>query len=88
MENNEIKMEELEAVSGGAKAVKSSGGSKTRLPEKAGCIVYQVQHNDNLTRIAKTYNTTVDAIMSVNGGILTDRNFIREGYYIYVPFKG
>ena len=75
----ELKNEELEGVSGG------SGGSSTVLPPKAGCFVYQIQHGENLTGIARNNNTTVKAIMSVNKGIITNQNFIRAGFYIYIP---
>jgi len=79
MKMNELNPEELEGVSGG------SAGSKNPLPAKAGCIVYKVQNGQNLTWIANNFGTTVDAIMSVNVGIISNKNVIRAGYYIYVP---
>lgn len=79
MKLNELHEEELEKVSGGA------SGSPTRLPDKAGCIVYKVKSGECLSGIAGTYRTTVQAIMNVNIGIISNRNFIRAGYYIYIP---
>ena len=76
---NELNAEELEGVSGGA------AGSKTPLPPKSGCIVYKIQSGQNLTHIANTYGTTVQKIMAVNVGIIDNPNFIRAGFYIYVP---
>ena len=76
---NELNAEELEGVSGGA------AGSKTPLPPKSGCIVYKIRSGENLTHIANAYGTTVQRIMSVNSGIISNPNVIRAGYYIYVP---
>ena len=53
-------------------------------PPKAGCDVYQIVGNDNLTRIAARFNTTIDYLMAINPTI-TNRNFIRAGFYMYVP---
>ena len=80
MENNmmELNLNEMKNVSGGA------GGSSTPLPPKAGCDVYQIVGNDNLTRIAAWFNTTIDYLMAINPTI-TNRNFIRAGFYMYVP---
>lgn len=77
--SNEVNMNELEAVSGGA------GGSSTPLPPKAGCQVYRIIGNDTLTRIAQRFNTTVDYLMAINKGIIDNKNFIRAGFYMYVP---
>ena len=74
-----LNMDELEMVNGGA------AGSPTTLRDKAGCIVYKVKPNDTLSGIAGTYHTTVQSIMNVNIGIISNRNFIRAGYYIYIP---
>ena len=78
MDNIELKPAELEEVSGG------NGGSPTVLPHKAGYIVYQIARGDNLTRIAKRYNTTVKAIDDANPTI-TNVNDITAGYWIYIP---
>ena len=75
---NELNMNEMEMVNGG------KGGSPTILPPKLGFIVYKIIAGDNLTRIAKKFNTTVSYLMEINPTI-TDKNFIRTGYYIYVP---
>ena len=77
--SNEVNLNELESVSGGA------AGSQTPLPPKAGCAVYKVVGNDNLTKIAQRFNTTVNYLMSINKGIIDNKNFIRAGFYMYVP---
>ena len=86
MENKELNVNEMEQVAGGAQQKQPPrGGSSTVLPAKAGCTVYKVVGNDNLTKIAKNNNTTVKDIMRVNDGIITNKNFIRAGFYIYIP---
>ncbi|HML67827.1 MAG TPA: LysM domain-containing protein [Clostridia bacterium] len=47
-------------------------------------IDYKVLAGDNLTRIAKMYNTTIDEIVSMNPSI-TNPNLIRTGTVIKVP---
>lgn len=47
-------------------------------------IIYVVQKGDNLTKIAKMYNTTVDAIMAANPQI-TNKNLIYVGQKIRIP---
>ena len=81
MSNNELHLNEMEAVTGG------KGGSPTELPRKDGYIVYQIAGNDNLTKIAKNYGTTVKAIVAANPTLDNNPNFIRAGYWIYVPVK-
>ena len=80
MSNNaiELNLDELENVIGG------NGGSPTVLPAKKGFRVYKIQSGDNLTRIAKKYNTTVNYLFE-NNDTITDKNFIRTGFYMYVP---
>ena len=86
MNEQELNLNEMEEIAGGkGKYDNEKGGSSNPLPPKAGCIVYKVQPNDNLTRIASAHKTTVDKIMAVNHGIITNKNFIRSGFYIYVP---
>ena len=80
MENKkELNLNQMEAITGG------TSGSRNPLPPKSGCIVYKIQSGQNLEYIANTYGTTVEKIMSVNPGIITNPKFIRAGYYIYVP---
>ena len=80
MENmKEMNLNELESAVGG------KGGSRTVLPSKAGCIVYQIESGDNLTKIAKWYGVTVKQIMNTNVGIIKNANDITAGYYIYIP---
>ena len=78
MDNVELNLNELEEVKGGF------GGSPTKLPHKAGYIVYHIVKGDNLTRIAKNYGTTVKAIVACNPTI-TDKNDITAGFWIYIP---
>ena len=79
MENKELNLEELESMSGG------TGGSTSHLPKKDGCKEYQIQTGNTLTRIANKFNTTVDYLMYINQGIITDKNDITAGRYMYVP---
>ena len=79
MSNVELNMDQMESVSGGR------GGSPTKLPEKTGYIVYQIVGDDNLTKIAKKFNTTVNAIMKANPTTIDNKNFIRAGFWIYIP---
>ena len=74
----EFNSEELSNVSGGR------GGSAEPLPYRDGCIGYQLQRGDTLSKIARRFHTTVDNILSVNATIY-DRNDITAGDYIYVP---
>ena len=78
---NELNLNEMESVTGGA------GGYSKKPVEKKGFFIYQIVAGDNLTRIAKRFGTTVKAIKDANPTI-TDVNFIRSGYYIYIPEKG
>ena len=45
---------------------------------------YQIEKGDSLSKNDKKFNTTVSYLMEINPTI-TDKNFIRTGYYIYVP---
>ena len=47
-------------------------------------IDYTVLAGDNLTRISKMYNTTIDEIVSMNASI-TNPNLVRTGTVIKVP---
>ena len=78
MENNELNLNEMEDITGG------KGGSPTILPSKLGFLVYKIVRGDNLTRIAKKFNTTVNYLMEINPTI-TNKNDITAGFYIYVP---
>ena len=78
MENMELNLNEMEQVNGG------DGGYKHKPAEKYGYFIYRIQEGDNLTYIAKRFGTTVKAIVAANPTI-TNPNFIRSGYYIYIP---
>ena len=79
MSNTELNMNQMDSVSGGR------GGSPTELPQKTGYVVYRIVGEDNLTKIAKKFNTSVDAIMKANPTTLDSKNFIRAGFWIYIP---
>ena len=76
---SELNLNEMEQISGGA------GGSSTHLPPKSGCAEHLIQTGETLSRIAGRFGTTVDYLMSINKGIITNANFIRAGFYMYVP---
>ena len=75
---NELSMNEMNNIVGG------SGGSPHPLPEKSGCIVYQIVRGDTLGKIARRYGTTAARIKAVNRTIF-NLNDITAGYYIYIP---
>lgn len=87
MENmNEVNVNELEGVTGGAGSkTNDKPGSPTPLAPKSGCQNYRIAHGDNLTRIANRCNVTVNELMRINSGIITNKNYIREGFYMYIP---
>ena len=74
----ELSPGEMEGIFGG------SGGSRTPLPPRSGCKVYQIREGDTLGLIARRYHTTTEHLKSLN---VTIRNIhdITPGYYIYVP---
>lgn len=80
MNNNirELSMDEMNNVVGG------SGGSPRPLPDKSGCIVYQIVKGDTLGKIARRYGTTAERIKAVNTTI-HNLNDITAGYFIYIP---
>ena len=82
IENNELNLETLEEVQGGAGYY---GGYKTRPEAKAGCKIYQIKPRETLSGIAAANNTTVQAIMAVNKGAISDPGKIRAGFFIYIP---
>ena len=79
MENKELALSEMEEAVGGR------GGSPKELPYKAGYEVYRIKTGDNLTKIARRYNTTAEHLKEINATI-RNINDITPGYYIYVPF--
>ncbi len=81
MENKELNLNEMEAVSGG------KGGSKTPLPKKDGFVVHQITGSDRLWKLAKANGVTVDYLVSINPTI-TNPNDITTGYYMYLPTHG
>ena len=73
--DNELNLQEMNGITGGTKPA-----------NKKGCLLYQVQRGDTLFRIAKTYHTTVDAILAVNPQI-KNRNLIIAGQYLQIPVR-
>ncbi len=69
----EATAEELAGVSGGA-------GTKY--------YVYTVKKGDNLTKLAKRFGTTVDAIYNLNRDKIKDKNLIKIGWKLIIPIKG
>lgn len=84
MTENELNLNEMEEVSGGA-GKDGPGGSAKPLPPKDGCIVYQIMAHDTLGKIANNFHTTVAKIKAANVGYIVNPNFIRTGFYIYIP---
>ena len=82
MENMELTLDQMAVISGG----KDEGGYAKKPGSKANCKIYQIEHNDTLTKIANRNNTTVAKIMAVNPE-LVDKNFIVTGCFIYIPLK-
>ena len=88
MENNELNLNEMENVAGGAGAKREkAGGSPTPLPPKAGFKNYQITSTDTMIRIANRFHTTVDQLMRVNAQWIKNKSLIMTGYYMYVPEK-
>ena len=79
METMELNLNEMENIVGG------DGGYSKKPAAKKGFIIYQIKNGDNLTRIANNFRTTVDAIVKANRSVITNRNFIRAGFFIYIP---
>ena len=80
MDNMELNPEQMNEVVGG----RNEGGYERRPREKAGCFIYKIRRGDNLTNIARDYDTTVRAIMRVNPE-LENQYFSVAGCYIYIP---
>ncbi len=79
MEMNELNLEEMESISGG------DGGYRKQPAAKKGYAIYQIKAGDNLNGIAYKFHTTVEAIMKANKSVLSNPNFIRARFYIYIP---
>ena len=71
MKMQQMTDEELDTVAGGARVT-----GKT--------VLYTVRRGDNLTKIAKRYRTSIQAIMDRNP-IIKDKNFIKTGWKLTVP---
>ena len=82
MSNIELNLNEMEEVSGGAKA----GGMKNKPAAKSGYIIHQITNTDTLWALSRHYHTTIEAIMKANPSI-QDKSLIRTGYWLYIPKK-
>ena len=78
-DRRELTLDEMEDAVGG------KGGSRKRLREKKGYIVYRIRPGDTLNRIASVYGTTAKEIMDENPTI-SNINEITAGYYIYIAY--
>ena len=79
MENMELNLNEMAEITGGA------GGYDKKPAAKKGYTIYQIKAGENLTRIASKFGTTVNAIVKANKAVITNPNFIRTGFFIYIP---
>ena len=77
----ELNMNEMEKVVGGGP---DDGGYTKKPAPKNGCFIYKVKSGDRLGKLARTNNTTVNAIMRVNPELVNE-NFIVTNHYIYIP---
>ncbi len=71
MNKNVLNESELDEVTGGAQSFNSY-------------VYYTVVANDNLSRIAKRFGSTVRAICNANP-IIKDKNLIRVGWELKIP---
>ena len=78
MENQENKTVELSMDEMGA----ASGGYR-KPPEKEGFIIYKIKKGDNLTKLARKFDTTIDDILFWNPKI-KNKNLIYAGDYLYI----
>ncbi len=67
----EATAEDLKNVAGGALATRY--------------YIYTVVKGDNLTKIAKRFGTTVDAIYNLNRDKIEDPNLIKIGWKLIIP---
>ncbi len=74
MEAVELSLEEMN---------EAAGGAFKPLPPKEGFVVYKIVKNDNLTKIAKKYHTTVANLLAWNPKI-KNKNLIYAGDYLYI----
>ena len=78
MENIEMNINEMESING------SKGGSRNKLPGKAGLQVYRIVHGDTLHRIANRFKTNIATLKKLNPTIKNISD-ITAGFYLYVP---
>lgn len=79
-------MEELEnklAVELDLDALGEAAGGYKKPAEKVGFIIYKIVKGDNLTKIARRYNTTVEDLLTWNPKI-KNKNLIYAGDYLYI----
>ena len=68
---DEIKINDLEGIAGGAT------GNRY--------VIYTVQKGDNLTKLARKFNTTVDEIYRLNRDKIKDKDLIKIGWKLLIP---
>ena len=71
-----------------AKAAETKAPAKApeaKAPERQGPGQYTIQRGDNLTKIAKKHNVTVEDILKANEGLSADT--IRDGQVIAIPAR-
>lgn len=73
LENKELTLEAMEGVAGGYK----------KPDEKPGFIIYKIRKGDNLYRIAKANNCSVNDLLRWNPKI-SDKNVIYYDDYLYI----
>ena len=81
MDNMELNLEQMNEVSGG----NNEGGYGYKPREKSGCFIYRIKSGDNLTKIAKRFGTTVDAIYNLNRDKIQDPDLIKIGWKLIIP---
>lgn len=67
-----------------AQNIVNKGAVKTTTAPATKATYYTVKRNDNLSKIAKRYGTTVNKIMALNKGLIKNANVIRVGWKIRV----
>ena len=74
---------EIEAIELSAEELEKIGGGYKRPVEKPGFIIYQIHRGDNLTKIARRYECTVNDLLRWNPKI-KNKNLIYTGDYLYI----
>ncbi len=73
----EVKLEELENVSGGTSYTVDDFGRRY--------VVHKVVKGDTLGKLARKYRTTISACMAANP-IIKNKNLIKIGWTLRIPY--